>query len=219
MQKINYRCGELKDMALASLEGKWGQASIVGLLVLVLSSPSSVISIYELINNPQSTSFSAGDVISWLYTVFFLWVFQYGVYIYFLRLSRGEDVRVGNLFDGFKRYGAVLSTLVLQCLYIFLWTLLLFVPGIIKCLSYSMTYYVMQDKGLARNAAIEESMRLMKGNKWKLFVLYLSFIGWSNLAIFTMGIGLIWLTPYINTTMAKFYEALKEQDAAELAVA
>ena len=77
----------------------------------------------------------------------------------------------------------------------------------------------MQDKGLTLNDAIEESMRLMKGNKWKLFVLILSFIGWDILAILTMGIGIIWLTPYIYTTMAKFYDALKEQDAAELAVA
>ena len=102
--------------------------------------------------------------------------------------------------------------------FIFLWSLLLIIPGIIKSYSYAMTPYILVDKPeLSANEAIEESMRLMSGHKFDLFYLQLSFIGWFILALLTAGIGFLWLTPYYNSTVASFYLSLKAEDEAKVA--
>ena len=94
---------------------------------------------------------------------------------------------------------------------VFLWSLLLVVPGIIKGYAYSQAFYLLNDnKKLGYKEALEESEKMMDGHKWELFVLQLSFIGWSLLAVLTCGIGFLWLTPYMNTTLANYYEDLKK---------
>ena len=95
-------------------------------------------------------------------------------------------------------------------LYTLLWTLLLVIPGIIKGYAYSMTPYVMNDHPeLDAEDCIHESRMIMRGHKWKLFCLDLSFIGWAILCLFTLGIGFLWLQPYMESSHAKFYEELK----------
>lgn len=97
-----------------------------------------------------------------------------------------------------------------------LWSLLLFVPGIIKGLSYSMSYFILKDRPeLSPAEAIKESMRLMNGHKADLFILQLSFIGWTILGLITV-IGFIWVIPYINTSIAAFYEQLRNKDTGSL---
>ena len=123
----------------------------------------------------------------------------------------GEDVKIEGLFDGFKDYGRVFLTSLLQNIYTFLWTLLLIIPGIIKSIAYSQTFFVLKDNPeLKNNAAIERSMAMMEGHKMEYFCLMLSFIGWILLSILTLGIGLLWVTPYMSTAMAHFYEYVKE---------
>ena len=56
--------------------------------------------------------------------------------------------------------------------------------------------------------SIDESRRLMDGNKWRLFVLCLSFLGWGLLCILTLGILSFWLVPYMHTTFAAFYRSV-----------
>ncbi len=141
---------------------------------------------------------------------------QFGFMICFLRLVRGEDSSemVGDQFSVFNRYGRVLGTSLLMALYILLWCLLFIVPGIVKSYAYAMTPYVMNDRpDLDADDCIHESRMMMKGYKWKLFCLDLSFIGWAILCIFTLGIGLLWLQPYIEASHAKFYEELKARRA------
>ena len=89
-------------------------------------------------------------------------------------------MNIGGLFDGFNDFGRIVGTKLLQAIYTFLWTLLLVIPGIIKNYSYAMTDFILKDQPeLANNAAIEKSMAMMDGNKMKLFLLDLSFIGWA----------------------------------------
>ena len=122
-----------------------------------------------------------------------------------------------RMFDGFKVYGRALGLQLLQGVFIFLWSLLLIVPGIIKAFAYSMATYISYDHPeLSANECIDRSMDMMKGHKWELFVLYLSFIGWALLCLPTFGIGYLWLIPYVNVTVSKFYEELKAQEEAEL---
>ena len=96
-------------------------------------------------------------------------------------------------------------------IYTTLWALLLIVPGIIKAISYSQTNFILKDQPeLKYNAAIERSMAMMKGHKMEYFLLNLSFIGWILLGILTFGIGMLWVSPYMITTQAHFYDYVKE---------
>lgn len=91
-------------------------------------------------------------------------------------------------------------------LFIFLWTLLLIVPGIVAAYRYAMAPYLMaQNPGMGIREAVNLSKQMMQGNKGRLFSLHLSFIGWALLAGLTLGLGLLWLNPYVKASEAAFY--------------
>ncbi len=139
----------------------------------------------------------------------------WGFSMTFLSNHRREDqdpFDIGHLFDGYKngQFLRIFTTQLLVGVYVFLWSLLFFIPGIIKGLSYSMTPYILRDRpDLQNNSAIELSMDMMQGHKADLFWLYLSFLGWFILCCFTFGIGFFWLEPYVSASMAAFYDDLK----------
>ena len=96
-------------------------------------------------------------------------------------------------------------------IFVFLWSLLLFIPGIVKYYSYSMAYFIkLENPQMNANDCITKSRILMEGNKMRLFMLDLSFIGWFFLSLLTLGIGSLWLTPYMQTAHAEFYKDLCE---------
>lgn len=91
-----------------------------------------------------------------------------------------------------------------------------FVYLFITALSYSLTYFIAYDnENMSGKEAVEESKKMMKGNRGKYVLLQLSFIGWAILSIFTLYIGLLWLTPYMQVAMVCFYEALKDNKVEE----
>jgi uncharacterized membrane protein len=95
-----------------------------------------------------------------------------------------------------------------------LWSLLLIVPGIIAGFSYSLTFYVLADDNSIRaRDAIAKSKKMMYGYKWQAFRLVLRFLALSLLGILTLGIGFIWLLPYMYVGWAKFYEHVKSNFA------
>jgi len=90
------------------------------------------------------------------------------------------------------------------------------VPGVIKSFSYSMAPFILADNpGMKPLKAITASKRMMKGYKWRFFCLQFSFIGWACLAVLSVGIGFLWLYPYVYVSMAEFYETLKRGQAGE----
>ena len=100
----------------------------------------------------------------------------------------------------------------LMGLFVNLWSLLLIVPGFIKMYAYALTPYILIDHPeLSANQAINLSKKMMKGHKFDLFFLHLSFIGWGIISIFTLCIGLIWLVPYMTTAQAAFYQEVKNE--------
>lgn len=138
---------------------------------------------------------------------------SFGFMICFLRMVRGEDSdeMVGDQFKVFNKYGRYLGVSLLYTLYVLLWTLLFIIPGIVKSYAYAMTPYIVYDHPeMDADDCIHESRMMMKGHKWKLFCLDLSFIGWAILCVFTLGIGTLWLQPYIEASHSKFYEELKK---------
>jgi uncharacterized membrane protein len=81
-------------------------------------------------------------------------------------------------------------------------------------LKLSMVYYIMlDDEEVTPIGALAESVRLMEGNTWRLFVLYLSFLGYMLLGTITLGIGMLWITPYQTQTVTQFYLDIKKEEA------
>lgn len=131
-----------------------------------------------------------------------------------LAWSRGEDVNKWKvLFGGFnsaKIFFKQVGVVVLNTILCALWAILLVVPGIIKGLAYSMYPYVLRDEpDLSVWQTLKKSEAIMKGYKGKLFLMYLSFVGWFILGAFTFGILYIWLTPYVMTSTVKFYDDVR----------
>lgn len=183
---------ELRAEARMALTDKWVMAAVATLVMGAVSGAASYIPV-------------AGTILVSLPVM-------YGYAIVMLNVFRGDEVNIGGLFDGFSDFGRIVGTKLLQAIYTFLWMLLLIIPGIVKSYSYAMTDYILKDyPELSNNAAIEKSMAMMDGRKMKLFLLDLSFIGWAILCLFTLGIGLFFLQPYVQAAHAAFYEDLKAQ--------
>ena len=123
-----------------------------------------------------------------------------------LELVDQNEASFEHLFMYFKDWSNALCARLLKALYVTLWTLLFVVPGIIASYSYSMTEYILAEHPeMTASEALAMSKDIMDGNKWRLFCLQCSFIGWEILCAFTLGIGSLWLNPYKNAAKAAFY--------------
>ena len=212
---------ELRAQARERLEGKWGTFVLMTFLMLVIQTilqiPGYIGSLLEILspeNVLASLSFSNISNILSLLALPLSW----GLTVSLLRNHREESVDLENLFEGFRRgrYVRVFCALFLVNLFTFLWALLLIIPGIMKAFSYALTPYILLDEPeLTAKQAISRSCEIMQGRRWKLFCLYFSFIGWGILCLLTFGIGFLWLAPYINASIAAFYEDARAEYEAE----
>ena len=209
---------ELKDKALNDLKGNWTQPVLATLVYLLIACIFGIDpSAFNSSNVGMQQNFTVWSGIRFLVSLFFIMPMSYSYMLLFLDFIRGEKEKiVGKMFGFFKDYGRSFGITFMVYLYIFLWSLLLAIPGLIKALAYSMSYYISKDHPeYSIDECIEASKRMMDGHKWELFVLYLSFIGWILLSILTLGIGFLWLAPYMDTTIAHYYEELKAEQPAE----
>ena len=134
---------------------------------------------------------------------------EIGYISYHLGIRRGREMPYLTLFDGFSFAGKVILLYIVQYIFIFLWSLLLFIPGIVKAYAYSMVYYVKADHPeYGWRECLDESQRLMTGHKWEKFVLDLSFIGWGIVGSLCLGVGTLWVMTYMAATEAQYYEYL-----------
>ncbi len=183
----------LMSDAKASLSGKWGLAIGVSVLYVILSSGIQSIKGIGLI-----FSLIIGGPL------------MYGNQLFMLTLSRNEDANLEMLFEGFKLFEKTLKLYLWMVLKVLLWTLLLIVPGIIKAIAYSQAFYLfVEDNSLTAKEALEKSEQMMEGHKMKYFLLGLRFFLLALLCILTLGIGFLWLMPYAQVTLAKFYDDVK----------
>jgi len=135
---------------------------------------------------------------------------------YFVQSAQYKDnkkcFRFG--FDG-QNYMEIIKTMLLTDIFIFLWSLLLIIPGIVKSYSYRMVPYILADNpNIGVKKAIALSNEMTMGHKFDMFVLDLSFIGWYLLGTFAFGIGVFFVMPYDNATSAELYLVLRK-DALE----
>lgn len=191
------RAKDFRAKAWSSLKGKWGVAVLVFLVnSIVLGACGVIPAVGALISL----------VISGPMTL--------GVVTVYTNLIRGEKAEVGQLFDGFKNFVNAFVLYLVNNIFIALWSLLLIVPGIIKTYAYSMSFYILRDNPeMTQAEARKASIEMMQGNKWRLFCLELSFIGWILLSMLTFGILMFWVAPYMQTAIAAFYEDLKAKNA------
>lgn len=224
---------ELRAEARAELKGRWGQAvllnlvpTLISILIgLIIAVPIFLFLYRNGVPMDGSTTDAAGNssgsgsgLVSSILTALFMSGISW-TYLDLLRGSRTNIVPFKDAFRGFKSpyFGGVFGIAVLTAIFTFLWMLLLVIPGIIKAYSYSQSYFIYYDTIQATGEkprvldTITASRRLMKGYKGKLFWLNLTFIGWHLLSILTLGIGYLWLHPYITATKAAFYNALPKE--------
>lgn len=199
--------GVLKDKARLLLKGNWGTAIIIFIIVIVVNILINFIG--GKVSSIQTffINFSTTSILSILIAPL-----KFGVDSTFLNLVRGKEFKIESIFDPFKTVfiKSILASL-LQWLYIMLWSLLFIIPGIIMGIAYSQITYILKDQPeLSITELLALSKKMMSGYKWKYFTLMLGFIGLAFLCILTLGIGFLWLSPYISATTAKFYNDLRE---------
>ena len=210
---------DYKNAALASLKGNWAP-SLVATIVLVaimyvIMVPYVTAYVLNIENlNPDTLALIGGcSMFMYLGLIFLFFPLDVGYTNAFNALYvEGDDRITGNTFrDSFGQYLKNVWAMFLMVLFVSLWSMLLLIPGIVKAYSYAMLPYILKDNPeLSAMDAIRLSSKMMKGHKFDLFYLQLSFIGWAILAVLTGGIGLLWLQPYMMTTQASFYQDIKK---------
>ena len=138
-----------------------------------------------------------------------------GFILFLLNTIRGAGACLGNLLDGFGFFLKIIGLTILEYIFITLWSLLLIFPGFIAAYRYSMAIYLLvDDPSRSPLECLRLSKEMMKGHKWELFVLDLSFIGWGFLAMLPLvGYAVqVWTVPYISMTKALYYEKLSGRD-------
>ncbi|MEN8138451.1 MAG: DUF975 family protein [Bacteroidota bacterium] len=189
---------DLRNQALESLKGNWVIAIVTFLIVFILTGGAGGI------------EEGKGGIIS----VIIAGPLAVGVATFSLALSRGQKADIEMVFVGFKNFVNALIAYLLVVIFTFGWLLLLIVPGIIKAISYSMTFFIMaEDDSIKPMDAIDKSMAMMDGYKMKYFLLSLLFLVFILLSAILLFIPLLWLVPYMHVTYAKFYDDIKYNPA------
>ncbi|MHB1315044.1 MAG: DUF975 family protein [Christensenellales bacterium] len=185
--KLRY---EIKSIAKANFLAQYGIS--VGAAALFILFSNAVVGLGHLLIMPPMTV---------------------GYHYFCLKIYKGEKGDIGEMFKaGFSNYARNLGGVLWMYLFIWLWSLLLIIPGIIKAISYSLTPYILADcPDVQSTEALKLSMRMTRGFKSEIFVMGLSFLGWMILSGLTCGILYIFHTgPYISTSFAGLYLELKE---------
>lgn len=227
-----YSASDLRKMAREALKGKWKTAILMTIIAAILGGMvvgrTSFDVRYEtgqgmILETPWLVYGLMKDSI-WvlILAVFsFVWAIvqliigaavNLGISQFFMNLIRKEEAEVKTLFVHKNRvwFGLVLDFLVV--LYTILWTFCLIVPGIMALFDYALIYYIANDHPeMTANQVIKASKEMMKGNRWRLFCLEISFIGWDLIGALTLGIGSFAIAPYKEATYACFYQDLCEK--------
>lgn len=214
---------EIKQQAAAAFSAHYWPAVGTLFLVTLISGLASYAangldSIFDSFAVSSLNIVFAPSVVTGLAVVFLTAPLVVGTNMYCLRLFRGEGSSLAELFEeGFSDYGHVVGGYLYMLLFIFLWSLLFIIPGIIKSFSYAMTPYLLADcKAVSATDALKLSNRMMEGHKWELFVFHLSFLGWHLLNGLTLGLlGIFYVMPYYRIACAGYYEERKRQALAE----
>lgn len=216
----------IRSRARQTLAGRWGIAVLAAFLASLLGGLATgsggrieidkdmLNSLPRVVRAYIAVALSFGGILG-LAQFILGGVVQLGYSRFLLDMHDGKGAEVSDLFSQFDRFGDGFCLSLLRSIFIFLWSLLLVIPGIIASLSYSMAHFIMvENPNMTAREALKASKELMDGYKWDLFCLNLSFIGWILLCILTLGIGYLWLDPYMNAAHAAFYRSIRAGEKA-----
>lgn len=207
---------DYKNAALAALKGNWAPAVLAAvifvLITLIVVSPSEI-SAFTQLQPKTSLSISGGVLLLYIFVYFPLVMGFFNTFRSLL--DEGDTELTHNMFDDtLKKYGRNVLGMGFMYLKVVLWSFLFIIPGLVMDFAYAMTPYILKDNPeLSAWEASTRSREMMKGHKFDLFWLELSFIGWILLSILTLGIGLFWLVPYMQTAIAAFYNDISGKNA------
>ena len=223
---------ELRVKAWESLKGKYWMAFFVVIVAGLLSSIgnsfvtfgqnlSGVLGLVDPAELDSTMAIGAlvlsgvviiSAIIGLILNIFVTSPMTVGLCNYFIKNTNSKPA-FKDVFSGFKvKYGRNFGTLLLVGIKIVLWTILFIIPGIIKTYEYAMVPYILaDDDNISGKDAFKKSKEMMMGNKWRLFKLEFSFIGWFVLCVLTCGIGTLFLLPYVNAASAEFYAEIKNK--------
>ncbi|QFJ55134.1 DUF975 family protein [Pseudobutyrivibrio xylanivorans] len=227
--------GEIKNQGKVAFRANYWRCVLVAFILSILTAgsasssannnsgdTSSVTNAFEALTAPEQLAlgglflgvFSVAFIIGILIHIFLRNPLQVGCYRFFKANVQQPGAELGILKEGFSDFGHIFVTLLLRDIFLFLWFCLFLIPGIIKCYSYRMVPYIIKDNPeLSATEVITKSREMMNGNKWRAFLLDLSFIGWIILGVITVGlVYVLWTAPYMSSTDAALYlELSKEQ--------
>ena len=209
---------EYKNAALASLKGRWPQSIIATFAVMVASGLMTLamwivsrMGLLDIENSPATVAVVV--VVLMLYAVFLMMPLMVGCINAFNRLYYQSDRAVLSnmkdlaLTDMLRSVAGMFMMSVVTSVY----SAALLVPGVMASLSLFLTPYLLKDNPeLSLTDTLRLSRNMMRGHKMQLFKLQLSFLGWGVLNVLTLGLGSLWLVPYMLTTMAAFYQDVRE---------
>ena len=221
-----WKRAELKDKAKKALKGHYWQAFVVSLIILITGGSHNH---GELGSGAGGTGGAgAGNALNFDYQIAFIvgavillivilrifigYILEVGGRKYFIKLAEGES-KISYLSYVFRKnnYFNVFLTMLVRSIYLILWTLLFIIPGIIKYYAYRMVSYILADNPeIGHKRAIKLSNKMTKGEKWNIFVLDLSFLGWFILGSLALGVGILFVQPYYDATNAELYLKLKQ---------
>lgn len=228
----------LKDRAKAFLKGNYWRAFVISLVIFLVSGSGggggrSGVSTDGVQFDSTTVADSVGNFFSVIpvwhlaigvgivtilvlaalaFKVFVAYPFQVGGDRFFLKGAESEDTSWGHLTFVFRseQYLHIVVTMLYRGLLNFFFYLLLIIPGIIKSYAYAMVPYILSDNPeIDRRRAIELSEAMTMGQKWEMFVLDVSFIGWYILGSLLFGIGVVFVNPYVDATKAQLYIELR----------
>lgn len=224
------QASELRSKARGALKGNWKFAVGAGFIALLLGVDNLGFYIIEAIDyiewfqsndsmgaffppvNPSLYPYYVFGMLCYLAIMIISGMTLIGYSRLNLDFVDGKALSLRQVVSEYPRILRGLAMTLLTELYTFLWTLLFIIPGIMASLSYALTPYLMaENPTMGANEAITLSKKMMKGNKENLFYLYLTFIGWSLLCLLTLGIGCLWLVPYMSVTQAAFYRDVSQK--------
>lgn len=211
------RAKDYRDLARQKLAGNWKTAVIVALIAWLLGGLLMSASVGGSITIDEK-EYTIPSVQNWILNLLpisgVLGIVQFvvggpvrlGYATHLLKQHDGEKTEINDLFCQFHRFGDGFCLYLLTILFTFLWALLLVIPGIIAIYNYAMAPFIMsENENMTASEALRASKDLMKGHRWQLLCLEVSFIGWDLVSMLILGVGALFLTPYMNTARAAFY--------------
>ncbi len=193
--------------------------AIIGVITSISYGPTYTATINAAMSGSEpeiTTTASGGSFIGGIALIILSGPLTIGLNHFFVMnvLGRSDITALTPVTAAFNpNFGRKLGGYLWMILFVFLWSLLFWIPGIIKSFSYAMAPYILADcPNVKAKDALKLSMRIMKGHKWEFFVLELSFIGWAILGGLTMGIlNIFYVDPYMNSSLATYYLEVREQ--------